>query len=121
MDIGYNSTYLTPVNATIGPAGRKAGKSVSANIVSPGLFRIRVFSSSDITPIGDGIVAFVKFGINCGAPANSYLLTNTPSAETPEGVDLTATGSDGTIIVEAIVTTTTTSMRPSSTSTTTVM
>jgi len=32
-DIGYNSTYLTPISATIGPAGSAAGKSVTTNIV----------------------------------------------------------------------------------------
>ena len=85
MDIGYNSTYLTPVNATIGPAGQQAGKNVAKNIVSPGLYRIGVFSSSNLSPIGNGIVAYVTFEISCDAPFNTYGLSNTPSVATPEG------------------------------------
>ena len=52
MDIGYHSTYLTPVNAAIGPAGEETGKDeISSNIVSPGLFRIGFFSVSDLSTL----------------------------------------------------------------------
>ncbi len=108
MDIGYNSTYLTPINATIGPAGQLAGKSVAKNIVTPGLFRVGVFSSSDLSTIGNGIVAYVTFEISCDAPLASYTLTNTPSTATPEGVDVDTDGSDGSIQVGEGSTTTTT-------------
>ena len=75
MDIGYNSTYLTPVNATIGPAGQTGRETVASNIVSPGLFRVGVFSSSNLSPIGNGIVANVTFEISCDAPFNTYGLS----------------------------------------------
>jgi uncharacterized repeat protein (TIGR01451 family) len=108
MDIWYNRTYLTPVNATIGPAGQQAGKNVSTNIVSPGLFRVGVFSSSNLSPIGNGIVAYVTFEISCDAPFNTYGLSNTPGAATPEGVDVPTDGSDGSIqVVEESTSTTT--------------
>ena len=108
MDIGYNSTYLTPVSATIGPAGQQAGKNVASNIVSPGLFRVGVFSSSNLSPIGNGIVAYVTFEISCDAPFVTYGLSNTPSAATPEGVDVPTDGSDGSIqVVEESTSTTT--------------
>ena len=108
MDIGYNSTYLTPVSATIGPAGQQAGKNVASNIVSPGLFRVGVFSSSNLSPIGNGIVAYVTFEISCDAPFVTYGLSNTPSAATPEGVDVPTGGSDGSIqVVEESTSTTT--------------
>jgi uncharacterized repeat protein (TIGR01451 family) len=108
MDIGYNSTYLTPVSATIGPAGQEAGKNVASNIVSPGLFRVGVFSSSNLSPIGNGIVAYVTFEISCDAPFVTYGLSNTPSAATPEGVDVPTDGSDGSIqVVEESTSTTT--------------
>jgi uncharacterized repeat protein (TIGR01451 family) len=111
MDIGYNSTYLTPVSATIGPAGQQAGKNVASNIVSPGLFRVGVFSSSNLSPIGNGIVAYVTFEISCDAPFVTYGLSNTPSAATPEGVDVPTDGSDGSIkVVEESTSTTTTSV-----------
>jgi len=116
MDIGYNSTYLTPVSATIGPAGQQAGKNVASNIVSPGLFRVGVFSSSNLSPIGNGIVAYVTFEISCDAPFVTYGLSNTPSAATPEGVDVPTDGSDGSIkVVEESTSTTTTSVITSTT------
>jgi hypothetical protein len=110
-DIGYNSTYLTPVNAAIGPAGSAAGKSVAANIVSPGVYRVGVFSSSNMNTIGNGIIANVTFEINCSAPATSYQLGNSPSASTAAGNTIDVTGNSGTITVGAAVTTTTTAAR----------
>ena len=111
MDIAYNSTYLTPINATIGPAGELAGKSVAKNIVTPGLFRVGVFSSSDLSTIGDGIVAYVTFEINCNAPLQTYQLGNTPAAATPDGADVDTDGSNGSIQVGEGSTTTTTIIR----------
>ena len=102
MDIGYDSIYLTPVNASIGSAGQQAGKdNIASNIVSPGLFRIGVFATNQNfkNPIPDGIVAYVTFEISCNAPGNNYLLTNTPGASTPAGVDVATDGSDGSIQV----------------------
>jgi hypothetical protein len=118
MDIGYNSTYLTPITATIGPAGQAAAKNIVKNIVSPGLYRIGVFSSSDLNPIGDGIVANVTFEIACDAPADTYVLTNKPGAATPAGIDVPTDGSDGSIQVGGSNTTTTSG---SSTTTTTAV
>ena len=117
MDIGYDPGFFTPISAAIGPAGEAAGKDVVSNIVSPGLFRVGVFSATDLSPIGDGIVANVTFEIDCFAPADTYVLSNTPMAATPAGFEVMATGSDGTITVNALVTTTTTSVLPTTTTT----
>jgi hypothetical protein len=115
MDIGYDPGFFTPISAAIGPAGEAAGKDVASNIVSPGLFRVGVFSATDLSPIGDGIVANVTFEIDCFAPADTYVLSNTPMAATPAGFEVMATGSDGIITVNALVTTTTTSVQPTTT------
>jgi hypothetical protein len=117
MDIGYDPGFFTPISAAIGPAGEAAGKSIASNIVSPGLFRVGVLSATDLSPIGDGIVANVTFEIDCFAPADTYVLSNTPMAATPAGFEIMATGSDGIITVKALVTTTTTSVRPTTTTT----
>ena len=109
MDIGYNSTYLTPVNVTIGPAAQAANKTgVIKNIVSPGLYRAAVYSpTNDLTPIGNGIVAYVTFGIECDTPAATYQLSNSSYVSTPAGVDIPDTGTNASIQVSAASTTTT--------------
>ena len=54
-DIGYNSEFLTPVSVAVGPAGTAAGKSAASNIVSPGLYRVGIFSSANVNNIGNGV------------------------------------------------------------------
>ena len=116
IDIAYNSQYLTPIDATIGPAGQAAGKGIAENIVSPGLYRVLVFSTSNMTNIGNGILANVAFGIDCAAPATTYTLGNTPSSSTAEGIEVPTDGSDGAIQVgqgsSSTTTTTIAAVRP---------
>ena len=81
-DIGYNSEFLTPVSVAVGPAGTAAGKSAASNIVSPGLYRVGIFSSANVNNIGNGVVANVTFAINC--QRSSYQL---PAEQRPQCVD----------------------------------
>lgn len=104
-DITYDSAYLTPIDATIGPAGSAAGKEVVKNIVEPGLYRVAVLSTAAVAPIADGLVANVIFRVNAGAAERTYQLGNNPSCSTPQGSLVTISGTDG--FIEVITSTTT--------------
>ena len=114
-DITYDSTHLTPIDATIGPAGSAAGKEVVKNIVEPGLYRVGVLSTSNLTPIPDGLVANVIFRVNSGAPAGNYQLGNNPSCSTPQGSPVATGGGAGIIEVTSSTTTSEIDDSPNST------
>jgi hypothetical protein len=114
-DITYNSEHLTPVDATIGPAGSAAGKEVVKNIVEQGLYRIGILSTSNVTPIPDGLVANVIFRVNSGAPAGIYQLGNNPNCSTPEGTPVATAGGAGIIEVNSSTTTSEIDDSPNST------
>ena len=114
-DITYDSEHLTPVDATIGPAGSAAGKEVVKNIVEPGLYRIGILSTSNVTPIPDGLVANVIFMVNSGAPAGIYQLGNNASCSTPEGTPVATGGGAGIIEVTSSTTTSEIDDSPNST------
>ena len=114
-DITYDSEHLTPVEATIGPSGSAAGKEVVKNIVEPGLYRIGILSTSNVTPIPDGMVANVIFRVNAGAPAGIYQLGNNPNCSTPEGTPVATGGGAGIIEVTSSTTTSEIDDSPNST------
>ena len=60
------------------------GKTVSFNLLSPGVVRVGVFTEGNTTPIGDGVVAFVNFTIKKN-PVGGVDLTNLCSASDPAG------------------------------------
>jgi hypothetical protein len=98
MDIGYDTSVLENPNATIGPAGSAAGKSVVKSNPSSGIFRMGVVGLNN-TVIGNGIVAYVAFTIKTTASTGSTPLTNTPSASDPDGNSLTVSGLDNAVTV----------------------
>ena len=114
-DINYDSEHLTPVEATIGPAGSAAGKEVVKNIVEPGLYRVGILSTSNLTPIPDGLVANVIFRVNSGAPAGIYQLGNNANCSTPEGTPVATGGGAGIIEVTSSTTTSEIDDSPNST------
>ena len=83
-DITFDDSYLDFTGATIGPAGSAVGKTVSFNLLSPGVVRVGVFTEGNTTPIGDGVVAFVNFTIKKN-PVGGVDLTNLCSASDPAG------------------------------------
>ncbi|MFC1591960.1 cohesin domain-containing protein [Thermodesulfobacteriota bacterium] len=89
-DIGFDTTYLDFVDCTIGPAGAAVGKEAVSSVVSDGVVRIGVFSSGNVDPIGDGIVAYVTFDV-VNPPTDGTDLTNTCSASDPAGNSVTIT------------------------------
>jgi hypothetical protein len=99
MDIGYDPTILANPNATIGPAGSAAGKSVIKSTPSTGVFRVGALSITDNNLIADGIVINVTFTIKSTAAQGQITLTNTPSASNQNGDAITVTGTNGTITV----------------------
>jgi len=121
-DIGYDSSYLTPKQCILGPAGEEASKTLASNIVEPGLYRVGILSLSNLNPIPNGILAYITFEISCGAPAGKYNLINNPSCSSPGGDPIVADGKNGSIEVIGAGTTsstTTTPIPPPSSSTTT--
>ncbi|MFC1591958.1 cohesin domain-containing protein [Thermodesulfobacteriota bacterium] len=100
-DIAYSSQYLTVVSASLGPAAEAAGKSIIQNAVSNGLYRVGVVSMANLNAIPDGIVAYVTFEIDCGAPETFYSIQNTPSGSTPQGDPVDVSGTSGTITVSS--------------------
>jgi len=118
-DITYDSAHLTPIDATIGPAGSAAGKEVVKNIVEPGLYRVGILSTSNVTPIPDGLVANITFRVNAGAPEGTYQLGNNPSCSTPQGTPVATVGGAGIIEVTSSTTTSEIDEGPNSTTTTT--
>jgi hypothetical protein len=102
VDIGYDTSVLENPEALIGPAGSAAAKDISTNPVSPGLYRVSIFSLSNNDIIEDGVVAYVIFTIKADAPFGNSVLDNTPSASDPEGNPLSPVdGADGSVEVLA--------------------
>jgi len=83
-DITFDDSYLEFVGATIGPAGSAVGKTVTFNLLSPGVARVGVVTENNTTPIGDGVVAYVNFTIKKN-PVGGADLTNLCSASDSAG------------------------------------
>ena len=99
LDIDYDSQIFNHVKAVIGPAGEAAGKRLETNCVSPGLFRVSIFSALNNAPIGSGVVAYLILEINEEAPLGTTELLNTPSASDADGYVVLVSGSDGSVDV----------------------
>lgn len=101
MDIGYETSLLENPRVDIGPAGSAAGKSVFSSTPSTGVFRIGVLGMNT-NPIGDGIVAYVRFKIKSTAPFVDTSLSNNPSASDPNGNSVPISGSPGMIHIQSL-------------------
>ncbi len=99
IDVGYDPVVFNKPKASIGPAGSAVQKTIATNEVSPGLFRITVFSTSNNNAIGDGVIAYLTVTILSNAPTNSSVLTCTPSGSDPTGGALVMEGKDGTVTI----------------------
>jgi len=99
VDVGYVTSVFEKAKATIGPAADTVGKTVEISEVSSGLFRVTIFSISNNTPIGNGVVAYLTLNILSNAPGSEATLTNIPSASDPLGEELPVKGSDGTVTI----------------------
>mgnify|MGYP001191344948 FL=1 len=97
-DITYDTAILENPQATIGPAGEAADKSVVQNTPSEGVLRVGVLGFN-INAIGDGIVAYVSFSIKADAALGDTILQNSPSAADTAGNPVAVSGSNGTITV----------------------
>ncbi|OGP73928.1 MAG: hypothetical protein A2V86_03660 [Deltaproteobacteria bacterium RBG_16_49_23] len=100
IDIGYNKTILENPTAVIGPAGSAADKILITGNFGP-VWRVSIFSVSNNTPIGDGVVAYITFNINTGSPLGPAIITNTPSASNPAGGSVNINGLNGSVNVTA--------------------
>ena len=99
LDIDYDSQIFNHTKAVIGPAGEAAKKRLETNCISPGLFRISIFSALNNAPIGSGVVAYLILEINEEAPLGTTELLNTPSASDSDGYVVLVSGSDGSVDV----------------------
>ena len=97
LDIGYDTTVFKKLKASIGPAGSAVSKTVTTSDVDSGVFRVSVFSVSNNTAIGDGVVAYLTLDIQKDAFNGETTLTNTPSASDPQGEPVGIEGSDGSV------------------------
>jgi hypothetical protein len=99
VDVGYDQQVFRNPRADIGPAGSTAKKTVASNEVSPGVFRITVFSTSNNDPMGDGVIAYVTLSILSTALANASVLTCLTGGSDPSGGMVTLEGRDGTVTI----------------------
>ena len=99
LDIDYDIQIFNHTKAVIGPAGEAAGKRLETNSISPGLFRISIFSAINNAPIGSGVVASLILEINEEAPLGTTELLNTPSASDSDGYVVLVSGEDGSVDV----------------------
>ena len=99
LDIDYDSQIFNYAKAVIGPAGEAAGKRLETNSISPGLFRVSVFSALNNAPIGSGVVAYLILEINEEAPLGTTELLNTPSASDSDGYVVLVSGANGSVNV----------------------
>ena len=97
VDIGYDSTLFKNPKASIGPAGSAVEKTVGTSEIVSGLFRISIFSLSNNTAIGDGVVAYLTLDVEKDAANVETVLTNIPSAADPEGYPVAIEGVDGLV------------------------
>jgi hypothetical protein len=98
VDINYDTSVLENPSALTGPAGTAAGKTITTNTPSPGLLRVIIISTSN-SIIGDGVVAYVSFGIKTGSVLGDTVLTEIPTASNPGGQSVTVDGTDGSVTV----------------------
>ncbi|MDD2365138.1 MAG: cohesin domain-containing protein [Desulfuromonadaceae bacterium] len=113
VDIEYDAAVLTPTAVApatkpvvIGAAGTAAGKMITQNLVSDGLYRIGLTSLADTNAIGDGVVATITFAVAAGTSGN-VPLANRPSASDANGVAVAITGSNGQISLPVVLPTVT--------------
>jgi len=87
FEVGFNDTILTAKRVELGDAARAAGKTVVVNVDQPGVAGVEVRTDeSNTTPIEDGVVAVLVFGISEEAE---------PNPDEPEVLSCTgATGSN---------------------------
>ena len=99
VDTGFDTSALESPSVVIGAAASAADKEIATSEISPGVFRISIFSASNNTPIGVGIIAYLTFNIRLSAPFDITWLSNTPHASDPSGHPVLIGGTDGTINV----------------------
>jgi hypothetical protein len=105
IDVGYSTAQLSIPSASIAPAAAAAGKVISTGTPSAGVFRILITDAlgSSITPVPDGEIATISFGVSSSG-SGSVTLTNTPSAAdlaTPTPNSLLPSGVVGTVEIVA--------------------
>jgi PKD repeat protein len=71
-DVTYDLASLTFTSAQIGPAALAAGKSLNSSTPSTGVIRLAILGIN-VTPIGDGIVAYLTFQVAQGASGSTVL------------------------------------------------
>lgn len=74
IDIGYDPNKLTSPKAELSSLALASGKSISTNIQTPGIFRILI-PGTTLTPIPDGVVAYVTFGVASTTLGSTALTT----------------------------------------------
>jgi predicted RecA/RadA family phage recombinase len=101
-DLQYDASLLKSPTCEIGPAGSAASKGVQCNVVATGIFRVGVVGLNT-NSIGDGVVAYVTFGIDQSAtPGSKIAINNTPTASDCAGGLVPITGTDGEVDVCAL-------------------
>jgi len=99
VDIGFDTSALESPTAVIGAAASAADKEIATSEISPGVYRISIFSPANNNPIGVGIISYLTFRISLSAPFDITPLSNTPNASDPSGHPVLIGGTDGTINV----------------------
>lgn len=101
IDIAYDTTQLSIPSAVISPLAAAAGKTVSTGTPSAGVFKIAVMDSGAVTPIPDGEIVSVTFGI-ASAASGSSIVANTSSAADIGKTTLATTAVNGAVNVRTL-------------------
>jgi hypothetical protein len=96
-EISYNYTKLENPVIQVGQTAIYAGKILVSNEAQPGEIILGILSLSNVTPINDGIVAYISFSIKSDASNAAIVLTNTPSATDSYGNEIPIEGVNGMI------------------------
>ncbi len=99
LDVFFSTDLIADIEASKGPAAEEAGKSLVANLVQPGQYRVGVISWSNKDAIGDGVVLYLQITVASSAPAKTAVLDASPSGSTPDADSVAIIGQDGAITI----------------------
>lgn len=97
-DISYNSTLLENPQGVLWLAGRASSKTLTGQVVSPGIYRITV--SGGNSPIKNGVVAKLTFDVSASAvDGESSTLSHSATGTNQQGAPVAMTPVSGSVTV----------------------
>lgn len=102
LDLGFDATFLTLANVTLGPASTAASKTLSVNTLGPGAVRVLVAGINQ-NAIAAGDVLDVSVQVKAGATGTSNIALGNVVLADPNGHSVPVTTANGTITADVVV------------------